>query len=137
MLHYLNSINHNTQKEENYAKSTIENLEKDINEFEFGNSLQTIWNLIARTNKYIDETSPWALAKEDENDTEEDKKIKEAKLKSVIYHLVATLKEIAILIRPLMEETSDQILTQLGFDKNVTWNDLNDLVRYVIFDEII
>ena len=111
---------------EDFAKSTIENLEKDINEFEFGNALQTIWNLIARTNKYIDETSPWALAKEDENDTEEDKKIKEAKLKSVIYHLVATLKEIAILIRPLMEETSDQILTQLGFDKNVTWNDLND-----------
>ena len=48
------------------------------------------------------------------------------KLKSVIYHLVATLKEIAILIRPLMQDTSNEILNQLGLDTNVTWEDLNN-----------
>lgn len=110
---------------EDFSKNTIEQLEKDIQEYEFANSLQTIWNLISRTNKYIDATAPWALAKENEDDTEEDKRMKKAKLKSVIYHLVATLKEIAILIRPLMEDTSNEILNQLGLDSNVTWEDLN------------
>ncbi len=109
---------------ENFANETIEKFEKDMSEFEFANSLQKILDLIARTNKYIDETSPWALAKVSDEDTESDKKDKLEKLKSTMYHLVATLKEIAILIRPLMEETSNKMLTQLGLDTNVSWEDL-------------
>ena len=56
----------------------------------------------------------------------EDKKIKEAKLKSVIYHLCATLKQIAILIRPLMKDTSDEILRQLGLSNDIEWSDLDN-----------
>ena len=100
--------------EEAIQKGIKEN--KDlINDFEFANSVQAIWNIISRTNKYIDETAPWSLAK-----NEEDKD----KLESVMNHLAYSLKTIAILIRPLMEETSDNILRQLGINNNVTFNDL-------------
>ena len=104
---------------ENMAQETVEELEKSIEKFEFANAMQVIWKLVSRTNKYIDETEPWKLAKGMEEEEEAEK------LKSVIYHLIANLKEIAILIRPLMEETSNKILNQLGIDsENITWNDI-------------
>ena len=112
---------------ENKAKEAIANFEKEFNNYEFANALQAIWNLIARTNKYIDETSPWALAKTEENETEEEKRKREQKLKSVIYHLIANLKEIAILIRFLLKDTSNNILTQLGINsEKITWKDLEN-----------
>lgn len=114
---------------ENCAKKTIDDFEKDMNEFEFANALQTIWNLISRTNKYIDETSPWTLAKEVEGEKSDEKTARINKLKSAIYHLIANLKEIAILIRPFMPETSTNMLKQLGIIKSdeeqVKWDDLN------------
>lgn len=103
---------------EEMMKSTVEEFEKEFNNFEFSNSLQTIWKLVSRTNKYIDETEPWKLAKESENEKENEK------LKSVIYHLVATLKGIAILIRPIMEDTSNKMLMQLGIEGDIKWSDL-------------
>ena len=102
---------------EKASKDAITNFEKEINNFELANSLKEIWSYISRTNKYIDETSPWVLAKDEES---------KEKLKSCIYHLIANLREIAILIRPLMEETSDNMLRQLGMSNNVTWNSLKE-----------
>ena len=103
---------------EDYTKEKIETFEKELNEFEIANALQAIWDIVSRTNKYIDETSPWALDKET---TEES----ETKLQSAMYHLVAELHQIAILIRPFMKETSDDILRQIGIDsKNISWSDL-------------
>ena len=106
---------------EEFALNTHKNFEKLIEEFEMANSLQEIWNLISRTNKYIDETSPWSLAKE----MEEDEEAKE-KLKSCIYHLVENLRRIAILISPFMVETSKNMFNQLGIkDENLkTWDSL-------------
>lgn len=97
--------------------NVVTNFTKLMNEFEIANALQEIWNYISRTNKYIDETAPWNLAKSEEDLD---------KLKSCIYHLVSNLKEIAILIRPFMEDTSNNILNQLGITENVTWNSLKD-----------
>ena len=108
---------------EEFQKSIIERFENKINEYEFASSLQTIWELISKVNKYIDETKPWELAKIGEDD---DKELKKAQLKSVIYHLCATLKQIAILIRPLMKDTSDEILRQLGLSNDVKWSDLDN-----------
>ena len=73
--------------------------------------------MIARTNKYIDETSPWILAKNDETE----------KLKSCIYHLIENLRKIAILIKSFMNETAENILNQIGIkDENLkTWESLN------------
>ena len=102
------------------AKKEIETFESLMEEYEISNAIQSIWNLVARTNKYIDETQPWVLAKDLEN------KENEEKLKSVMYHLVANLKQIAIMIRPFMEDTSKNILKQLGINEQITWNLLND-----------
>ena len=101
---------------ENYCIEQINNFEEKINNFEISNSLQEIWNLISRTNKYIDETMPWALAKEEEN----------KKLESSIYHLIENLRKIAILIQPFMDATSENILRQIGIkDENLkTWESL-------------
>ena len=125
---YVGLVNDTDVDLENKVKETIEKFEQEFNNYEFANSLQIIWNLISRTNKYIDETSPWALAKEVENETEEAKKIREKKLKSVIYHLIANLKQIAILIRFLMQDTSDNILNQLGIKSEKV--SLEDLQNY-------
>ena len=109
------------------AKNAVGEFEKYMKEFEIANALQAIWTFVARTNKYIDETSPWALAKVTEEDSEEQKQEKIEKLKSAMYHLIASLKQIAILIRPFMEETSDNILRQIGVDSNnITWDSLKE-----------
>ena len=88
----------------------IKAFEEKIDNYEIANALQEIWTLISRTNKYIDETMPWALAKEENKE----------KLESVMYHLIENLREIAILIKPFMNDTADNILRQIGVeDKNL------------------
>lgn len=102
---------------EEFAKQTINEFEEKMKEFEISDALKTIWKLISRTNKYIDETAPWALAKNEEE---------KEKLESVMYHLIANLKQIAIMIRPFIEETSDNMLKQMGMNENVKWQDLDN-----------
>ncbi len=102
-------------------KFTIEQIEKfqqKMDEYEIANALQEIWTLISRTNKYIDETMPWALAKTEETE----------KLKSVMYHLIENLRKIAILIKAFMNETSENIFKQIGIkDKSSkNWKSLKD-----------
>ena len=101
---------------ENACTEQIEKFEKLFENFEIANSIQEIWNLVSRTNKYIDETMPWTLAKEEQTE----------KLKSSMYHLIENLRKIAILIKPFMEETSNNILRQIGIqDENLkTWESL-------------
>lgn len=101
---------------EEYSVSQIEKFEELFNNYEIANSIQEIWNLVSRTNKYIDETSPWILAKEEQTE----------KLESCMYHLVENLRKIAILIRPFMLETSDNILRQLGIQNEElrTWDSI-------------
>ena len=103
---------------EKYTINQINKVEETLREYEIANALQEIWNIISRTNKYIDETSPWILAKEEQTE----------KLSSVMYHLIENLRKIAILIKPFMNDTSDKILKQIGIDdKNIiNWDSLYD-----------
>ena len=117
---YKGIINEADKDLEDSIEKAIENNERLINEFEFANSIQVIWDLISRTNKYVDETEPWNLAKEDDK----------TKLESSMNHLAMSLKSIAILIRPFMKDTSDNILRQLGIDNNVTFDDLNNCKEF-------
>ena len=113
-------VNEADEDLENCAKEAIVKFEEKFAKYEFADSLQEIWNFVSRTNKYIDETAPWALAKSED---EEDKK----KLESTMFHLVTSLKEIAILIRPLMENSSNETLRQLGIDySSISWSSLED-----------
>ncbi|XCY90461.1 methionine--tRNA ligase [Streptococcus agalactiae] len=109
------------------ATDSIENYHKQMEAVDFPRALEAVWNLISRTNKYIDETAPWVLAK-DETDRD--------KLAAVMSHLVASLRVVAHLIQPFMMETSDAIMEQLGlgttFDlEKMTFAGLPEGVRVV------
>ena len=103
--------------EENCVEQ-IQKFEEKFNNYETANSIQEIWNLVSRTNKYIDETMPWSLAKEEK--TEE--------LESSMYHLIENLRKIAILIKPFMTETAENIFRQIGIKEEFlkSWNTIND-----------
>ena len=83
----------------------------------FAEALASVWKLISRANKYIDETEPWVLAKD------EDKK---AELSDVMTHLAKALRFIAALLQPAMPNAPREILQQLGLaDTEITLNDLS------------
>lgn len=113
---YNGQLNQVDEEIEKFSEETINKFNEKMNEFEIANALQEIWNLVSRTNKYIDETTPWTLAKEENTE----------KLKSCIYHLIENLRRIAILITPFMPETSKRMFEQLGIkeDKQKTWESL-------------
>lgn len=102
---------------EEFTLEQISKFEEKMKELEIANALQEIWGLISRTNKYIDETMPWALAKEEEQ---------REKLASSMYHLIENLRKIAILIKPFMNDTAENIFRQIGVqEKNLkVWNSL-------------
>ncbi len=101
---------------ETYTVNQIYIVNKHLKEYEIQNALQEIWNIISRTNKYIDETAPWVLAKEEKTEN----------LASVMYHLIENLRKIAILIKPFMSSTADNILRQIGVQDNsiINWDSL-------------
>ncbi|EMB67149.1 methionine--tRNA ligase [Streptococcus mutans] len=78
---------------------------KQMNAVDYPRALETVWNIISRTNKYIDETTPWVLAKD---------KAKRDDLAAVMAHLAASLRVVAHLIQPFMMTTSNAIMEQLG-----------------------
>ena len=103
---------------ESFIASTTEKVEHNFENFQLSIILSDIWALVARTNKYIDETTPWVLAK-DESDKE--------KLASVMVHLAESLRQIGIMINPFMPKTTEQIFFQLGIHEAMskTWDSLN------------
>jgi methionyl-tRNA synthetase len=88
-----------------------EKYENYMEKFQFSNALAEVWKLIARANKYIDETMPWTLAKEPE---------KIGRLAAVLYNLCEVLRIVSILISPFMPNTSPLIAEQIGADEEVT-----------------
>ena len=102
---------------ETFSDGVIHQVEEYFDTYHISNAIAETWNLVARTNKYIDETTPWILAKED----------KKEELASVMYHLVENLRRIAILIRPYMKHTSEKMLNQLSIESELqTWDSLKD-----------
>ena len=94
--------------------------EKAMNALQFSDGLESVWKLVRRTNKYIDETMPWALAKE------EDKK---DELDTVLYNLAESIRMIGVLISPLMHVTSGKIFDQLGIsgqDEILSWESVKE-----------
>lgn len=94
------------------AKSTIGEVEKYIDEMAFSSALESIWKLIRRTNKYIDETEPWVLGKNDDKE----------RLSTVLYNLMESLRIVNILIYPFITDTALKIKEQIGQDE-INWED--------------
>lgn len=92
----------------NTAKETIIKMEEAMEKLLFSDSLAEIWNLIRRANKYIDETQPWVLAKDESN---------KAQLAGVLYNLAEVLRIVSILIQPFMPATTPKVWNQLGISE--------------------
>ena len=91
------------------ALSTLGEVTKLLDTYKVSDALGKIIDLAKRCNKYIDETMPWALAKDEE---------KKARLGTVLYNLLEGIRFIAVLLEPFMPETSVKILEQIGTDVN-------------------
>lgn len=98
----------------NLALDTPKKVEKAMDELRIPEALEEIWTLIGRVNKYIDETTPWILAKDEE---------KRDRLGTVLYNLLESLRFISVLMTPFLTETSEKMNAQLNTELT-TWNSL-------------
>jgi len=86
-------------------QTAVKEYEEEMDNMHFSNALGALWKFVSRTNKYIDQTEPWALAKDES---------KTADLDSVLAHLAASLRVIAILLQPVLTHAPKEIFAQLG-----------------------
>lgn len=87
------------------ARETVAFFEQNMEEMQLSLTIKKVWAFISRANKYIDETAPWALAKDP---------AKEQELANVLYNLTEALRVISVLISPFMPTTAVRIWQQLG-----------------------
>lgn len=104
-------------------QNTVVKVEEHIDSLKLNLAMEEIWNPIKRANKYIDETMPWVLAKDEAN---------KPRLAEVMYNLVETLRVVSILLEPFMPDTPAKIQKQLGItDKSiVTWDKASEIGLY-------
>ena len=96
------------------TKYAIDEVEKAMEHYQFSVALEAIWKLIRRSNKYVDETEPWKLAKDDD---------KLDRLNTVLYNLAESLRIVSVLIYPFIKDTSLKIREQLGVSGEINWED--------------
>ena len=96
------------------AAKTAEAADEALDKLNFSIGLTEIWKFISRTNKYIDETAPWALAKDES---------KRARLAEVMYNLCESIRIISVLIAPFLPDTCAEIRRQLGLDGGFEWDE--------------
>ncbi|PFK36801.1 methionine--tRNA ligase [Bacillus cereus] len=103
-----------------FAQDILKKVEEAMENMEFSVALSSIWQLVSRTNKYIDETQPWVLAK-DENDRD--------KLASAMAHLAEMLRQTGIMLMPFLTATPSKIFTQLGLTDEAyhSWDSLSTI----------
>ncbi|MBC1565736.1 methionine--tRNA ligase [Listeria booriae] len=92
---------------ETFKDNVLKEYETNIETMQFSVVLSQLWTLVSRTNKYIDETAPWVLAKEDD---------KRDELASVMTHLAENLRIIAVMLKPFLTQCPEGIFTQLGVE---------------------
>ena len=89
------------------AAETVKFYRENMDKMELSAALKKAWAFVSRSNKYIDETAPWALAKDE---------TKKQELANVLYNLAESLRFIAVLISPYMPATSPKIWQQLNLE---------------------
>ena len=97
------------------AVSAAKAVTAKMNEYKTSDALEEIMILARRSNKYIDETMPWALAKDE---------AQKARLGGVLYNLVESIRFIAVLLQPFMPETAKSIFAQINA-KEISWDSLD------------
>ena len=90
-----------------FALDTVKKVEKCFETYRVADAVEAVLNLAKRSNKYIDETTPWALAKDEAS---------LPRLGTVLYNLLEAIRYIAVLLGPFMPETSEKIFAQMNCD---------------------
>ena len=91
------------------AEVAVKNYAAWMDKFDFSRALESVWQLIGRANKYIDETEPWVLGKDaGQRD----------RLAAVLYNLTESLRIVAVLIAAAMPDTSAKMIAQLKVPGN-------------------
>ncbi|MDE6766987.1 MAG: methionine--tRNA ligase subunit beta, partial [Eubacterium sp.] len=90
-----------------FALDTVKKVEKCFETYRVADAIDAVLNLAKRSNKYIDETMPWALAKDESE---------KARLGTVLYNLLEAIRYIAVLLSPFMPETAEKIFAQMNCD---------------------
>ncbi len=93
------------QEIEEMASALKAKVEAQMEAYQFQNALTEVMKLVSRTNKYIDETAPWVLGKDPE---------KKARLATVLYHMLESIRVASIYLAPCMPGTSEKIWKQIG-----------------------
>lgn len=94
---------------ERTVKESIEKYEHSMDDLQFNRALEAIWTIVSRTNKYIDETTPWILAREEKTEA----------LGNVMVHLAENIRIIGILTQPFLTRGSKKIFEQLGLTEEI------------------
>lgn len=105
---------------EQVIAETVEKVEEAMDNMQFSVALSSIWNLVGRTNKYIDETEPWKLAKDS---------AEKERLGNVMAHLAESLRITAIMLQPFITESPVEIFKQLGVRDEALqkWDSLREI----------
>ena len=93
----------------------VKSVEEKMDSLHIADALDAVFDLARRSNKYIDETQPWVLAKTDEG---------KERLKTVLYNLLESIRIIAVCLESFMPETSEKILVQIGNPES-DWDSVN------------
>lgn len=108
------------------GRSTKSRVEEAMEGLSFNKALDEIWAFISRTNKYIDETEPWILAKDED---------RAARLDTVLYNLIDSIRIISQLISPVMVNSSKEINRQLGIE-GFSWDQAGEFGLYPAGNEV-
>src|SRR6056297_1315744 len=101
----------------NTALETVDIIAEHMEDLRYTNALEDLWNFVRRTNKYIDQTEPWILGRENKNE----------RLGTVLYNLLESLRMIAVMLKPFLVKTPIEIGKQIGDVKqieNANWSNL-------------
>jgi len=99
---------------------SIENIQKKMETLHVADSIDEIWNIASRANKYIDETTPWILAKDE---------AQRGRLSTVLYNLIESIRIIASLLSSFMPETSEKISKEINCD-NLSFDSIKEFGAY-------
>ena len=111
------------------ALSQVKEKTEDLmDKLQFSSALVEIWKVVSRTNKYIDETMPWALAKDES---------KKARLAAVLSNLAESIRIVSVLIQPFMPQTPAKIWSQLKISENLTsWESAGKVGLYAQYEPL-
>ncbi|MBU9775059.1 methionine--tRNA ligase [Staphylococcus aureus] len=109
------------------ALETVKSYTESMESLQFSVALSTVWKFISRTNKYIDETKPWVLAKDDSQ---------KDMLGNVMAHLVENIRYAAVLLRPFLTHAPKEIFEQLNIN-NPQFMEFSSLEQYGVLTESI